>query len=143
MPFIALFCAIAYQSTMMNYISGVRTEYEGDQQKDYPMINLFVGMYLQSFRNSLGDIAPPNYAFWQKDQTDLENYNYSIIVWIWVLFFLTEIVTMVIFLNFVIAKVGEAYNEGMAKQQVNMMNMKVDLNLETMVLLDYFTSQPE
>jgi hypothetical protein len=41
-------------------------------------------------------------------------------------------------LNFVIAKVGDSYNDVMANQETNRLNMMIDLNVETQVISYYW-----
>ena len=31
---------------------------------DYPGLNKFAAIFLMTFRNSIGDLAPPDYVFW-------------------------------------------------------------------------------
>lgn len=37
---------------------------EGKPPVDYPGVNRYVGLFLMSFRNAIGDLTPPDYESW-------------------------------------------------------------------------------
>lgn len=100
MLFIFLFAAV---SIIMN------TEISSDGDSSFNDLHLIIRTLIQIFRNSIGDIALPNYGMWN-DPADKANsfktaqpYAFFIVWLFWManLFFM-----LIVLLNFLIAKVG-------------------------------------
>ena len=84
-------------------------------------------MLTQIWRDSLGDIQPPEYSYWQEKQVTLDKYadlhGYQgissrpvivIIGIIWFIWFLNSVFNMIIMLNFMISIVQASYMRVMA-----------------------------
>lgn len=72
---------------------------------DYPEFNEFFVMIIQTYRNSIGDIAPPTYDLWTEENTlkDYPNTSTFMILVIWVAWFMNQYFNLIILLNFLIA----------------------------------------
>lgn len=42
----------------------------GEPPTDYPGMPRFFAVFLMTFRNSIGDLAPPDYSFWINDDEE-------------------------------------------------------------------------
>ena len=94
-------CWIIFFS-MFYHISGVTFE-----DGDYPHIGPVVVTFLQSYRNSIGDLAPPKYPLWDSSITSedpIENLKgHMMITIIWGIWIGHQFVVLVLLLNFLIA----------------------------------------
>jgi hypothetical protein len=99
---------------------------------DYPAVNTYFVFLFQCLRNSIGDIAVPQYSFWI-NQAMLGNKIYSdfMIMSIWVIFYsVNVIILLVCLMNFLIAIVGETYSVVMQNQVNNVYGFQSYLNKE-------------
>ena len=80
--------------------------------EDYTGIVSAFALFIQNFRNSIGDINPPSADYWTGDngETGLVGMAY----WGWCLFLLQEFFMLIILLNFLIAIISQSYEEVMS-----------------------------
>jgi hypothetical protein len=69
--------------------------------KDYPGVNPFLIILIQTFRNSIGDIDVPVYEAWFPELPDIS--DYFLISLIWTFWFLNIVFNLIVLLNFLIA----------------------------------------
>lgn len=95
---------------------------------------------IQVFRNSLGDINVPVYEYWQlRREKSQETFDDVVTQIIWAIFFINEILMLIVLLNFLIAIVSESYtytNE--IRVQFNYA-LKAELNQETFLQIKLFS----
>jgi hypothetical protein len=56
--------------------------------------------------------------------------------WGWVLFLFNEFFILIVLLNFLIAIIGQSYDEVMSKEEIDRYNSRCDLNIEVAIILD-------
>jgi hypothetical protein len=68
-----------------------------------------VAFFLQAFRNSIGDLAPPSYEYWEEMKSKGKTSALVMIYMIWG-FWLFQIVSFtILLLNFLIAVISQSY----------------------------------
>ena len=93
--------------------------------EDYTGLSRFLIIFIQVFRNSIGDIAVPQTKhFCQAD----DQCNYLSLVVMWILFFMNEFMVLIILLNFLIAVISSSHENVMAKKKEYMFRNIVSLN---------------
>ena len=74
---------------------------------DYQDLNPILIIFLQTFRNSIGDISTPQYPIWSSYASSDDPYHvfqgYSMMAIIWIFWFFHEFIILIILLNFLIA----------------------------------------
>lgn len=85
---------------------------------DYPNESQLFGYSVRSFRNSIGDISPPHYKFWNDLMTEAVAGNlpeqsmiYVMIYQIWFMWVIALTTQMIIFLNLIIAVLTQSYEK--------------------------------
>lgn len=82
---------------------------------DYPDLNIYVANLLQTWRNSLANVAVPDYSKWSANlKAELADesfgiYSYLMIFLSWYIWFLNLLFICLVLTNFLIAIVGDAY----------------------------------
>ena len=96
--FLAFYLMFTVLFTYMYYIMECQPgiyNIAGEPPTDYPGMTRFFAVFLMTFRNSIGDLAPPDYAFWINDNEEKtvgeetrtiigSYYRYSFIILVWV-----------------------------------------------------------
>jgi hypothetical protein len=78
-------------------------DYGGDKP-----LNRFFRSVIQAYRNSIGDLAPPEHATW--DSLDISDHSKNIMkLIIWAIWFLNQWIVLICLLNFLIAIVSQSY----------------------------------
>lgn len=80
---------------------------------DYDQLGPMAIYTIQTYRNSVGDIAAPAYSFWSAQEAH-PMFKYSMIGIIWSTWFLNQFFLTIILLNFLIAILAESFNTVMA-----------------------------
>lgn len=119
--------------------------------EDYPHLPWWLQLTLQVWRNSLGDIQPPEYSTWFDKYKELDELKAThayvqaykqpinvIIGMLWFIWFLNCVFNQVIMLNFMIAIISESYERVMKQRDQLMYSYKSDLNLEVEIFISYF-----
>lgn len=112
-----------------------------DKQTEGPYkdLNRGLALYIQSFRNSFGDITDPLYDFWLIDNhksPKLKSSNFFVL-WAWFLFIFHEFFLLIVLLNFLIAIVSQSYDNIMDSQEVEKQQSRIFLNNEAAIILDF------
>ena len=87
----------------------------GYPEDDYPDLNSYVANLLQVWRNSLANVAVPNYSKWsdnlraEEKEESLGIYSYLMIFLCWLIWFLNLLFICLILTNFLISIVGNSY----------------------------------
>ena len=98
-------------------------------RSDYRNVNIFMVYFLQTYRNSIGDIAAPDYSFWTTRGAAGELYSSRIMVFfVWLLWFANQFFVLIILLNFLIAIISQKYEQVMAQSIVHKYEHKIDMN---------------
>ena len=90
--------------------------------------------FVQSFRNSIGDLQPPMYSFW----IDMGDDGVVIIYLIWVIWILMILFTSVLMLNFLITVFSETHERVLANSVNYTYLTRASLNMECMAMLKTF-----
>ena len=84
---------------------------------DYSMLNSNLVLFFQTYRNSIGDIAPPTYPRWVTafESGDSEEYYKGLVMIaiIWFVWVAHQFVILILLLNFLIAIVSQSYENVM------------------------------
>ena len=85
-----------------------------------------------TFRNSIGDLAPPDYSFWlDEDKVNISSTVKVIMIYtIWVIWVLKGIIMIIVLLNFLIAVISQTYERVFSMKIICMYTDKAELNLE-------------
>lgn len=140
---------ITFMTLMMLFISVlygvVGAEYSNE---DYPSLPLELYYFFQSFRNSIGDIAPPGYENWldyieyseKIGSTERQLGGLVMVYIIWFLWLLQIIVALIILLNFLIAIISESYEQVMAQHILHKYKHRCEINRECLIFRQFFTN---
>lgn len=77
--------------------------------KEYPKIYSFFVYPLQTLRNTIGDIAPPEYQFWQQQNGRWQNFIIILIIWL-TFVFINIVLLSVVLMNSLIAIVSDTFS---------------------------------
>jgi hypothetical protein len=102
-----------------------------EETNDYPGVMNAMALVVMTFRNSIGDLAPPDYKEWLGEKEELDSslkVVYVGIIWsVWVIQVIFMIVTL---LNFLIAVITQTYERVYGKKIIYVYNDKAELNKE-------------
>ena len=144
-PFTIFFTMWMITMCLLFRVSGI-TLIEGSN--DYPEVNTYFALFMQNFRNSIGDITTPQHSYWfpttiegisdsAKALHDHTTYTQIIMAyWGWALFLFNEFFILIVLLNFLIAIIGQSYDEVMSKEEIDRYNSRCALNIEVAIILD-------
>jgi len=116
--------------------------------KDYKGMPLVFVMYIQTWRNSLGDISAPEYAKNNKkikydegkfhDIYSKNHFNSNVTqTLVWCFWLLNQVFSLIILLNFLITIIGKAYEKVMMMVDWNRYHHKCSLNEEISTMLKF------
>ena len=88
-----------------------------------------IGYFLQSFENGIGNISSPTINFLKKKK-GMTNIDLVVVYNIFFFWFLSQIVLLVILLNFVIALISQYYEDVMNSKIQHIYEMRQELNYE-------------
>jgi len=74
-------------------------------ETEYQSLNRFVAYYILAFRNSIGDLATPEYNYWITMKKHANNAQFMIYT-IWFFWFVNVITFTILLLNFLIAVIS-------------------------------------
>ena len=106
-------------------LSGFKCTGEDD---DYVNLNRFLALFISTFRQSTGDLQPPNYGTWVDIQENDEKTGYIAIILIWAVWVGNIVFTLIMMLNFLIAEVGNTYNRVVGLGQKNHYRQAASVN---------------
>lgn len=103
---------------------------------DYPDLHEFTGNIIQTWRNSLANVAVPDYSNWienlraeEKDDA-IGLYSYTMIFLCWLIWYLNLLFICLVLTNFLISIVGNAYGAAIEQDVEIIYALKSDLNQE-------------
>ena len=98
-PFLTIFMVLVFFFSLVMVITDADFE-----QDDYSMVDRFISLFLQVFRNSVGDIAAVKYKHWLDDAEGSTRQFAMFLIWF---FWLVNIfIMLIVMLNFLIAEVS-------------------------------------
>jgi hypothetical protein len=80
------------------------------QLKYYPGLSQWVALWIQCFRNSIGDINTPNYTYWHNNIEIEASSQWFFTHYAWLLFLFHEFFILICLFNFLIAIVSQSYD---------------------------------
>jgi len=86
-----------------------------------------LGYFFQTFQNAIVNISSPSIDYAKKDKSLLRSIN---IYFIYIFWFLAQIILLIVLLNFVIALISQHYEDVMNSQVKHIILMKQELNKE-------------
>jgi len=112
------------------------------------MLSENLALFIQTYRNSIGDLAVPIYSRWQEDMMQTEDMGLyykgaSMIMFIWIVWITHQFIILILLLNFLIAIVSQSYENVMQQSEIFLYNQRLELNSETIVIVDFFGRLPE
>ena len=96
---------------------------------DYKYMNSFVGLYLYNFENSIGNIHMPSIDFLKEGSTPT-TLDMVCICLVYFLWWVAQIVLLMVLLNFVIALISQYYEDVMNSAEMHTYVMRQQLNHE-------------
>ena len=121
--FMTIFMLNVYIFAMVYFVMGV--EIENEEYKD--MYTTFSG-FIQVFRNSIGDIVPVKLDAWNVSKTNDSVLSAMAHGIVWIFWFINIFTMTIVFLNFVIAEVGNTYNEVRESGTLFLYQKKAEMN---------------
>ena len=106
----------------------------------YPNLTSIYRYILQTYSNSIGNIAPPVYKSWERslNNTDISNLEYlqkhTIIGLIWGVWLFNQFLLLIIMLNFLIAVISQVYADVVEKQEAFLYQHRASLNHDFLML---------
>ena len=96
---------------------------------------------LQSYRNSIGDLAAPGTSKWSEAAIDSPNASWMMIYAVWFIWLLNQYLVLIILLNFLIAVISTSYETVMEDELFHKYQARVAFNRECRLLLSAFGLQ--
>lgn len=90
---------------------------------------------MQAYRNSIGDLAAPQYSTWQKEAESSPQTSWMVIYAIWFMWLLNQYLVLIILLNFLIAVISTSYETVMEEQLIHTYNARTAFNRECRLIL--------
>ena len=83
---------------------------------DYDGLAVIFQYLFMTYRNSVGDISTPGYAYLDSfaEVTSVKNFMLAVI---WIVWLVNQILNLIILLNFLIAVISQVYDNVVAEQQ--------------------------
>lgn len=123
--------------TELYNISGIRLFDPATKDRNYPGISDWWALWIQCFRNSIGDISIPYYIYWSDNDGLPNSSRFFFSHYAWSLFILHEFFILICLFNFLIAIVSQSYDNIMDTQEMETTMSKIYLNNEAAVLYDF------
>ena len=100
---------------------------------DYPGLNENLQMIMQVYRNSIGDIAVPEYAVWNNIGVPGVD-SFIMIRLIWLVWLIHQYFCMIMLLNFLISIVSEIFSEVQSQSNYYKYSLKSSMNTEALLI---------
>lgn len=111
LPFLIVFITFNIVFVLVNYI--LEGGYDSENYKYLAPYPLIINN-MQTFRNSIGDLAEPEYGAWVEGvaagEEYLDGYQYAVVAVTWIFFIINIFVMQIVLLNFLIAEVSMTYS---------------------------------
>jgi len=136
MPFTLFFFGWVYVFSVLFIVLG----YEIDRADFVGVNDLFV-YFIQTYNNSIGNIAPPIYEGWMEHRMTHPKIVQTMTVLIWLFWFLNQFFVLIILLNFLVAIMGQAYEEIMTEALYFKYYHRAQLNKEARESLEFLPKE--
>lgn len=103
---------------------------------DYDLLPSYFIYFIQTFRNSVGDIGAPSYSYWSSAISQYPLTAGGFIFSIWMAWLLNQFLVLIILLNFLIAIISQSYEEVMSRSMQFQYTYKCILNREIFLLIE-------
>ena len=97
--------------------------------EDYDSITQSKAIFIQVFRNSIGDIGMTKIGPWKNIHVDDALLSDCAMFIIWAFWFVNVFTMTIVFLNFVIAEVGNTYNNIKSSGTIFLYQKKAEMNM--------------
>jgi len=98
---------------------------------DYPGIGFITRTFIQAWRNSIGDMAPPMYyALLDETGMNIQTDNILLVWIVWIITFCNQFFALIILLNFLIAILCQSNDEAMKNFELQKYTSRADFNRE-------------
>lgn len=138
-PFLSYTLLSLVLFTILFDISGVKITPD-DNTYDHVTPNL-LAIFIQVFRNSIGDITTPTYNYWfqgvDKSVVDINWPQGFMILYAWGLFVAHEMFVFIILLNFLIAVISSSYDAVMTLDLIDQYESKSSMFEEAAMMCDF------
>ena len=104
---------------------------------DYPLVNSNLVLFLNMFRNSIGDVQTPKYDWWTTTQEG-STITGIMIGYAWILFITHQFLLLIILVNFLIAMVSQSYDSVVSEKQIRIYQSKCYFNSHGSLLRDAY-----
>lgn len=121
-PFMTVFFVLVFFFSLVMVIADA--DFDND---DYDMVDRFIQIFLQVFRNSVGDIAATKYEHWMADSSGATQTTAMFLIWFFWLF--NIFIMLIVMLNFLIAEVSQTYDKVKGQGKMLLYQKKAELNL--------------
>lgn len=132
-PFLTIFIVTVFFFSLVMVIMD-----SGFDDGDYPKVQRFLIIFLQNFRNSIGDFEAVSYENWHTAEPALRSHALSII---WLFWLLNVFLMVIVLLNFLIAEVSQTYDKVKSQGKMLLYQKKAELNLLAYKIFKMFGSR--
>ena len=133
-PFMTIFMLNVYVFAMVDFV--MENETEGEEYKN--MLRTF-GSFIKIFRNSIGDISAVKLNHWSQENIEgdlmLSRLATGIV---WSFWFINVFTMTIVLLNFVIAEVGNTYNDIKSSGNIFLYQQKAEMNFVASNISSFF-----
>jgi len=130
-PFMVVFMLNVYVFCMIDFIMDAEQEDEGKG------LGATFKVFLMIFLNSIGGIAGVNLPTWNEEFGSTASVKTTAIIIVWIFWFINVFTMTIVFLNFVIAVVGNTYNEVKTTGTVFIYSTKAEMNFLVQLILNF------
>jgi hypothetical protein len=124
-PFFTVFFMYVFLFALISIIM------EADfDDNDYQEVPIIVRIFLQTFRNAIGDLTVQRYGAWAKESPDKSNSfaRAVAITVIWIFWFFNVLGMVIILINLLISQVGSTYSTVLEQGTQFLLLQKAELN---------------
>ena len=121
-----------FTNTFLYAILGIEIQ---EVETDYPFINYYWAYIATCIRSSVGDIQPPGYSFWIAAAAKNEHVAVFMIYFIWLIWFCTLFINLVILLNFLIAIISQSYEDVMSREVITKYGLRSTMNEQCRLIM--------
>jgi|TARA_B110000285_G_C14601452_1_gene370853 hypothetical protein len=90
----------------------------------------FFGYFIYAMRNSIGDLADPDYSLWLENKEEGTSANWLMIILCWLFWIINALLMIIVLLNFLIAVISQSYEAVVSLRNIYTYSHKADINLE-------------
>ena len=90
------------------------------------------------FRNTLGDVQPPQYSHWLEQREAHPLLSTGVIIYTWILWYVEMFMMLIMLLNMLIAIVSNGYEEVVQNSKVTQYRFRCQFNFEATMIKEFF-----